>query len=93
MIVKEGLNAQVSSPDGKTARQVCQHYLDLAFEYADEDEKQFLWIIKKRIENGSLSEIIRDWVLRRAQKTDFHEAVVNVYSTLIKCLSDNEPYF
>ena len=92
-IVKEGLNAQVSSPLGKTARQVCQHYLNLAFDYADEDEKKYLWIIKKRLENGSLSEIIRNRVLRRAKKTDFHEAIIEVYSTLIKCLSDNEPYF
>ena len=46
-IIKDGLNAQVSSPHGKTARQVCQHYLKLAFEYADEDEKKYLWIIKK----------------------------------------------
>ena len=92
-VVKDGLNAFVSSPYGKTARQVCQHYLNLAFEYADEDEKKYLWIIKKRLENGCLSEIIRNRVLKRAEKTDFHEAVVNVYSTLIKCLSDNEPYF
>ena len=92
-VVKEGLNAQVSNPNGKTARQVCQHYFNLALEYADEDEKRYLWIIKKRLENGSLSELIRDRVLRRAEKTDFHQAVINVYSTLIKCLSDNEPYF
>jgi hypothetical protein len=92
-VVKEGLNAQVSNPNGKTALRVCQRYLDLACEYADEDEKKYLWIIKKRLENGSLSELIRDRVLRRAEKTDFHQAVINVYSTLIKCLSDNEPYF
>ena len=92
-IVKEGLNAQVSNPNGKTARQVCQHYFDLALEYADEDEKKYLWLIKKRLEEGNLSELIRDRVLRRAEKTDFHEAIINVYSTLIKCLSDNEPYF
>ena len=42
MIIKEGLNAQVSSPFGNTARQVCQHYLKLAFEYADEAEKKYL---------------------------------------------------
>jgi hypothetical protein len=65
----------------------------VAFEYANEDEKKYLWLIKKRIENGSLSEIIRSRVLRRAEKTDFHEAIIHVYSTLIKCLSDNEPYF
>jgi gamma-glutamyl:cysteine ligase YbdK (ATP-grasp superfamily) len=93
MIVKDGLKAQVSSPYGKTARQVCTHYLNLAFEYADGDEKKYLWILKKRIEKGSLSEIIRNRVLKRAEKTDFHEAVVNVYSTLINCLSDNEPCF
>jgi gamma-glutamyl:cysteine ligase YbdK (ATP-grasp superfamily) len=93
IIVKEGLDAQVSSPYGKTARKVCQHYLNVAFEYANEDEKKYLWLIKKRIENGSLSEIIRSRVLKRAEKTDFHEAIIHVYSTLIKCLSDNEPYF
>lgn len=92
-IVTEGLKAQVSSPHGKTARQVCQYYLNLAFDNAEEDEKKYLWIIKKRMENGCLSEIIRDRVLKRAEKTDFHEAVIDVYSTLIKCLSDNEPYF
>jgi len=92
-VVKKGLNAQVSNPNGKTARQVCQRYLNLACEYADEDEKKYLWIIKKRLENGSLSELILDRVFKRAEKTDFHQAIINVYSTLIKCLSDNEPYF
>ena len=92
-IVKEGLNAQVSNSKGKTARQICQSYLKLAQEYADQDEKKYLWLISKRLENGNLSELIRDRVLRRAQKTDFHQAVIDVYSTLIKCLSDNEPYF
>ena len=57
------------------------------------DEKRYLWIIKKEERNGSLSKLIRDRVLRRAEKTDFHQAVINVYSTLIKCLSNNEPYF
>jgi gamma-glutamyl:cysteine ligase YbdK (ATP-grasp superfamily) len=92
-IVKKGLSAHVSSPHGKTARQVCQHYLNLAYSNADEDEKKYLWIINKRLENGCLSEIIRNRVLNRAEKTDFHEAVINIYSTLIKCLFDNDPYF
>jgi gamma-glutamyl:cysteine ligase YbdK (ATP-grasp superfamily) len=91
--IKEGLNAEVSNPHAKTAKQVCQSYLDLAYEWADADEKKYLWIIKRRLENGNLSEIIRERVLRRAEKTDFHEAIVNIYSTLIKCLFDNEPYF
>ncbi len=92
-VVKDGLNAQVSNPSGRTAKQVCQHYFNIALEYADDDEKKYLWLIKKRIEHGSLSELIRDRVLARAEKTDFHQAVINIYSTLIKCLSDNEPYF
>jgi gamma-glutamyl:cysteine ligase YbdK (ATP-grasp superfamily) len=92
-VVREGLNAKVSNPHGKTARQVCQQYLNLALAHAEEDEKKYLWIIKRRIEEGNLSELIRDRVSRRAEKTNFHQAVINVYSTLIKCLSDNEPYF
>jgi hypothetical protein len=65
----------------------------LALKYADADEKKYLWIIKKRIENGNLSEIIREKVLRRAEKAGLHEAILSVYSKLIKCLMGNEPYF
>jgi gamma-glutamyl:cysteine ligase YbdK (ATP-grasp superfamily) len=92
-VIKKGLNAKVSNPHGKTARQVCQKYLDLAREYADADEKRYLWLVEKRLEAGSLSELLLERVSRRAEKTDFHEAIVNVYSTLIKCLCDNEPFF
>jgi len=91
-VIKDGLNANVSSPNGKTARQVCQHYLNIALKHANEDEKKYMWLVKKRIEEGNLSELIRARVLRRAQKTDFHQAIVDVYSTLIKCLIDNQPY-
>jgi len=91
-VIKEGLNAEVSSPHGKTARQVCQYYLKIAMEHATEDEKEYLWLVKKRIEEGSLSELIYERVLRRTQKTSFHQSVVDVYSTLIKCLMDNQPY-
>jgi gamma-glutamyl:cysteine ligase YbdK (ATP-grasp superfamily) len=91
-VIKDGLHAEVSNQNGKTAKQVCQYYLNLASEYADEDEKKYLWLLQKRIEEGSLSELIRANVLRRAEKTDFHQAIVDVYSTLIKCLSDNEIY-
>ena len=91
-VVKHGLNARVSSCKGETARQVCQYYLKIATEYADSDEKQYLWLIKKRIENGSLSELIRDRVLRRSERTGLQEAIKDVYSNLIKCLMNNEPY-
>jgi gamma-glutamyl:cysteine ligase YbdK (ATP-grasp superfamily) len=89
-IIKDGLNAEVSSPHGKTARQVCQYYLRIAMEHATEDEKKYLWLVKKRIEEGS--ELIHERVLRRAQKTSFYQSIIDVYSTLIKCLMDNQPY-
>ncbi|MGB9915165.1 MAG: glutamate-cysteine ligase family protein [Candidatus Bathyarchaeales archaeon] len=92
-IVADGLNAQVSNPKGKTARQVCQHFFNLAFENATEEEKKYLWIVKKRIEEGNLSEVIRSRLLQRAQKTSLKEAILDVYLTLIKCLADNRPYF
>jgi gamma-glutamyl:cysteine ligase YbdK (ATP-grasp superfamily) len=91
-IIKDGLNAEVSSPHGKTARQVCQYYLRIAMEHATEDETKYLWLVKKRIEGGSLSELIHERVLRRAQKTSFYQSIIDVYSTLIKCLMDNQPY-
>ena len=91
-VIKYGLNAEVSSPDGKTARQVCHYYLEIANEHATEDEKKYLWLVKKRIEEGSLSELIHERVLRRAQKTSFSQSIIDVYSTLIKCLMDNQPY-
>jgi len=92
-VVRGGLNAQVSNPHGETARQVSRYYLNLADDHAEEDEKKYLWLIKKRLESGNLSEIIREKVLRRAEKTDFREAIISVYSNLIRCLSDNEPCF
>ncbi len=92
-VIKDGLNAKVSNLKGSTARQICRNYLDLAEKYATSDEKKYLWLIKRRIEQGNLSEIIRRKVQLRAQKTDFQEAIKTVYSTLIKSLSDNEPCF
>ena len=92
-IMANGLNAKVLHPQGETARQVCRYLLTLASENADDAEKKYLWVVQKRIENGNLSELIRERILRRTQKTDFKEAVLSVYSTLIKCLADNQPYF
>jgi carboxylate-amine ligase len=92
-VMAKGLNAKVHHPKGETARQVCQHLFNLALENAEEDEKKYLWIVKKRIENGSLSDLIRERILKKTQKTDLNEAIINVYSTLIKCLANNQPYF
>jgi gamma-glutamyl:cysteine ligase YbdK (ATP-grasp superfamily) len=92
-VVRDGLNAKVQHPDGDTARQVCQRYFDIALENASSEEAKYLWIVKKRIDEGNLSELIRGAVLKKAQRTDFKEAVVSVYSKLINCLSTNQPYF
>ena len=78
---------------GKQQGKFANIYLKIAMEHATEDEKKYLWLVKKRIEEGSLSELIRERVLRRAQKTNFHQSIIDVYSTLIKCLMDNQPYF
>jgi gamma-glutamyl:cysteine ligase YbdK (ATP-grasp superfamily) len=91
-VMANGLNAKVLHPKGETARQVCQHFFNLALENAEEDEKKYLWIVKKRIEDGNLSELIQNRVLKRAQKTDLKEAILGIYLTLIKCLSDNQPF-
>jgi hypothetical protein len=88
-----GLDAKVLNPHGPKARQVCQYLFDLAWANADKEEKKYLPIVQKRIERGSLSELIRGRISKRAQKTDIKEAILGVYSTLIKCLADNQPYF
>ncbi len=90
-VIKEGLNAQVQSSHGKTARQVCQHYLKISQQNATQEEKPYLSIIEKRIREGSLSELISAKVKRRAEKTSFQEAILTVYSTLIKSLYSNQP--
>jgi gamma-glutamyl:cysteine ligase YbdK (ATP-grasp superfamily) len=92
-VIADGLNAKVQHPAGSTARQVCQHYFNMAAEHASRDEGQYLWIVKKRIDEGNLSQLILDRVRKRAQRTDFKEAIVSVYSKLIRCLADNQPYF
>ncbi len=91
-VVKDGLNAEVSSPHGKTARHVCEYYYKLAVEHADADEKKYLPLVRRRIQEGNLSELIRARVQSRAEKRVFHEAIVDVYSTLINCLCANEPF-
>lgn len=92
-VVKNGLNAEVEHPKGSKARHVLRHFLQLAYENASAEEKKYLQIIHKRVENGNLSEIIREKVLVRAQKTDFNEAILNVYSKLLKSLRENQPFF
>jgi gamma-glutamyl:cysteine ligase YbdK (ATP-grasp superfamily) len=92
-IVVDGLDARVQHPHCPTARQVCKSFLRFAWENATEEEKKYLRLIEKKIQHGNLSEVIREKVKTRSLKTDFREAVVSVYSKLIRSLIDNEPYF
>ena len=92
-IIAKGLEAKTLHPEGNTARQVCQYFFNIASKYANENEREYLWIIEKRIKEGNLSELIRKRVLKKTQKTTFDEAVISVYSKLVECLADNQPYF
>lgn len=91
--ISDGLEAKVKSADGKTARQVLSSYLRTAFQNATEEEKKYLPIVQRRIEQGSLSEIVRKKVEAKSQKTEFNEAIVDVYLKLAESLIDDQPYF
>jgi gamma-glutamyl:cysteine ligase YbdK (ATP-grasp superfamily) len=92
-VIKEGLSAKVQHPQGPTARSVCEHLYRLACKYALDEEKPYLPLIRRRIDEGNLSEIISREVKARTQKTDMHEAIVGVYTNLVRSLTDNTPYF
>jgi len=92
-IVRDGLDAKVQHPHDHSARQVCQHLLQIALDNANDEEKKYIPIVRKRIERGNLSDIIRERVKSKAQRADSQEAIVNVYSELMKSLMDNQPYF
>ncbi len=90
--IAKGLEAKVSNPQGPTARQVCQNLLKVAWANATEEEKEYLPLVQKRISEGNLSDIIRKRVFRRAQRTSLEEAIIDVYSKLVRCLVNNQPY-
>jgi len=92
-VMKMGLNANVLYPNMQTARQVCEHFFKVAWKNASKEEKKYLPLIKKRIDKGNLSEIIKEKVRRKAQKTDLKEAIISVYLDLVKSLMNNQPYF
>ncbi|MEM3578805.1 MAG: glutamate-cysteine ligase family protein [Candidatus Bathyarchaeia archaeon] len=92
-VIKDGLEAKVLHPNGLKARDVCRFFLQIAWENATAEEKRYLPLIEKRVERGSLSDVIRERVRVRMQKTGMEEAIVDVYSKLLKCLEDNEPFF
>jgi gamma-glutamyl:cysteine ligase YbdK (ATP-grasp superfamily) len=92
-VLKGGLSALVVHPHGPTARDVCRYLYGLAWANATSEEKQYLPRVQTRIENGNLSDLIRQNVTKAAQHSDCTDAIVKVYSNLIKCLVTNQPYF
>jgi gamma-glutamyl:cysteine ligase YbdK (ATP-grasp superfamily) len=91
-VIKGGLKAKVQHPRGPTARDVCRYHFRMALESASLEEKKYLPIIKKRIEEGSLSNLIRRDVLKKAQKTDLGEAILSIYLRLVENLIENKVY-
>ncbi|MEM2466656.1 MAG: glutamate-cysteine ligase family protein [Candidatus Bathyarchaeia archaeon] len=92
-VIKYGLEAKVIHPNGPTARHVCRRLLKIAWENATSEEKEYLPLIEKRVERGNLSDVIKEKVKVRAQKTDLNEAVIDVYSKLLNSLEANEPLY
>jgi len=93
IVIEKGLNTLTENPNERTARKVYQFFHKIAWKNMLLEEKKYLPIVKKRIDQGSLPDLIRERVLRRAQRTDFEEAVVGAYSKLAESLMDNQPYF
>jgi len=91
-VVRQGLHGQVQHPEGETAREVCHHLLEIASKNATTEEREYLSIVRQRIEGGSLSETILREVDKRVQKTDLEEAIFDVYSELAYCLEKNKVY-
>jgi len=93
-IIMNGLSASVHHPHGETARRVCEYYYhNLALGNATADEKKYLPIIRRRIESGNLSEILRERVKKKSQRTDLKEAIIDTYSELAENLTKDQPYF
>ena len=91
-IIKKGLDARIMHPKYNTARDMCRYLYRNAYEHALEDEKKYLYIVKKRIEDGSLSEAVSGHVKRRMQHTSLKEAIIDVYSELSESLKKNAVY-
>jgi gamma-glutamyl:cysteine ligase YbdK (ATP-grasp superfamily) len=93
LVMRYGLDAETRYPDTTQARDVCFRLYKIAEKNASNDEKIYLPVVKKRIVEGNLSELIVKAVLKRSQKTSFKEAVYGVYSSLLNSLRKNDPFF
>jgi len=91
-VIRDGLEARVLHSKGSTAREVCRYLLNVAEKEASNEERRYLWVVRKRIDEGSLSNIVRRNVVKRMQRTSPEEAMFSVYSALTKCLEENKVY-
>jgi len=91
-VIRDGLDALVQHPKGSTARQVCLHLHRIAEKNASSEEKKYLRIIKHRIAEGNLSDLILKEVTKKVLRTDLEEAIFTVYSTLTSSLEKNRVY-
>lgn len=101
--VRDGSEARVAAPHsdaergadgGTTARAVLRALLDACRGDARKDEAEYLELVERVIETGSLAERIRA-ALRpheNAADEDFTEAARRVYIELMDCLEANEPW-
>nr|MDO8132950.1 glutamate-cysteine ligase family protein [Candidatus Njordarchaeum guaymaensis] len=92
-VIKDGLRAKVLHPKGPTALDVCKFLYRLASENASDEEKDYLPLIRRRMEEGNLSEAIAKKVKQKSQKTELREAILEIYLNIAKSLKDNTPYF
>ena len=92
-VMENGLDAMVRHPKGPTGRDVCRYLLQVASNSATDDEKAYLPIVKRRIDEGNLSQVIARNVKQKSQKTDMREAIIGTYLSLVKSLKENKPYF
>lgn len=91
--IAAGLEAETHHPHGRTAREVCKYYMRIARTHASAEEKRYLSIVDRRINTGNLSDTVRNRLTTRAQRTDFKDAIITVYSQLLRSLEANQPYF
>jgi gamma-glutamyl:cysteine ligase YbdK (ATP-grasp superfamily) len=92
-IMKGGLDAKVRHPKGPTGRDVCRYLVEVARNSALDDEKPYLPLVRRRVEEGNLSQIIAKNVKQKSQKAGMHEAIIGTYLKLAKSLQENKPYF
>jgi len=101
--VRDGAAARVSAPhaaverDGSgraEVRAVLRRLLEDARPMARKDEAEYLELVGRVIESGSLSERIRAALLphERGSDGEFTEAARRVYIELMDCLEANEPW-